>query len=100
VSVTNVQLSGLLQASDLDAQIIGSLTRVCGSIEAESVDTPNHANRIKWAAGQYRSATPANYRGVVYNAFPAETLPAGLTITDEQMDAAILARVDLFADGS
>ena len=100
--LTDEQLSGLIGSSDLQPQIMGSVLAVAKIVENEDPDTPNHVNRLKWAASAMGSPTAAalKMRGSVLARYQATLGPPPYTLTDEQIRAAITESVDTFADGT
>lgn len=100
--LTYDQKTGIIQSSDYAGQIQGAVSDVAADIQAEAVETPNHANRLAWARRAFASpATVAGeMRAAVITAYADTLPPSGGTLTDAQIKSAIEAAVNTFADGT
>jgi hypothetical protein len=94
----------LLQASAND--VLNAKIRVGVFIGAEAVRTEapattNHANRMKWAKAVFSDPDEAAKKMIwaVLAQNQAQTLAVILNATDAQVQTAINAAIDVFADG-
>jgi hypothetical protein len=94
----------LLQASAND--VLNAKIRVGVFIGAEAVRTEapattNHANRMKWAKAVFSDPDEAAKKMIwaVLAQNQAQTLAVILNATDAQVQVAINAAIDVFADG-
>jgi len=102
MTITDVQLAGLLQGTELDAQIVGAAAMVAEAVRQEDPETTdNYSLRQKWAASVLKNpnALASQLRGVVYTRYADICEPAGLTVTDQQVRTAIADAVTTLATG-
>ncbi len=99
---TYAELITASQNGTLTDKIRVACVVAAGSIMAEAITTTNHVNRLLWAKQVFNNPEGAQ-RGMVWAVLAQNkmaTLAAIGGATDSQVQAAVDAAVDIFANGS
>ena len=92
----------ILQQKEIWIRLIGAVVTAAGNIRTESVATPNHDNRIKWADRVGRDPQGMS-KDIFYRLLQnanVQSAAAGGAVTDVQIQNAVDGVVDDFATGS
>ena len=96
------ELRQLYSHSDLTNRIEVAVIVAAEKIRTEASDTANHANRLIWAKGTFSSTRRAAEQMLMalLAANRASTTAALIAVTDADLQVAVDAAVNIFADGS
>lgn len=95
------ELYGLRNNSELRNKVVVAVIVAAETIRNEDGGTPNHANRLLWAAQAFANPLPLGQQilWALLAANKDNAVPAIEGASDEVIQAAVDAVVDLFATG-
>ena len=99
---TLAELNTLINDGTLNEKVRGAVIKAAVAVKFEATDTPNHANRLKWAKAALNDpiGTATRTARYVVAANAAETLATIAALSDTLIQDHTNASVDIFADGT
>ena len=99
---TYIELRQLYSHSGLTNRIEVAVIVAAEKIRTEAFDVPNHANRLTWAKNTFSSTQRVADQMLMalLAAHRASTVQQLIDVTDEALQTAVDAAVNIFADGS